>query len=111
MLNDFLVLVLAALMDVTMILAAHQYLGWWRYPARCLVGGIALAIMIWVVMDDGPTWALIALAIAHVGALYWLGQQVASPAPSKPKAQPKPRPAVQSQQSNVAASLGFKVQA
>ena len=108
MLNDFLVFTLAALMDAAMILAAHQYLGWWRYPARCLVGGIALAIMLWVVMD-GPTWSLIALAIAHVGTLFLLGHQAAPnghpPAPSRPKVQPKAQP-----QSNVAASLGFKVQ-
>lgn len=107
MLNDFLVFVLASLLDAAMILAAHQYLGWWRYPARCLVGGIALAMMLWVVMD-GPTWSLIALAIAHVGALFLLGHQAASPAPSRPKVQPKER--VVQPQSHVAASLGFKVQ-
>lgn len=107
MLNDFLVFVFALLIDVTMILAAHQYFHWWRNPAQCLAGGAALATMLWVVMD-GPTWSLIALTIAHVGALFMLGNQATRPATSKPKVQPQPR--ATQPQSNVAASLGFKVQ-
>lgn len=108
MLNDCLVFVLAALIDVTMILAAHQHFHWWRNPAQCLAGGAALATMLWIVMD-GPTWSLITLTIAHTGALLLLGHQATGPAPRQAKVQSKAR---QTQpQSNVAASLGFKVQA
>lgn len=107
MLNDFLVFVFASLLDAAMILAAYQYFRWWRNPAQCLAGGTALATMLRVVMD-GPTWSLIALTIAHVGALFLIGNQATRPATSKTKVQPQPR--ATQPQSNVAASLGFKVQ-
>lgn len=109
MLNDFLVVLLAALINGALMLAAQQYFGWWREPLRCVAGGAALGILVWVVMD-GPVWTLLALAAVHVGALLLMGQQVARPAAKAPRPKrvepvvaPTPWPA-----STVADSLGFE---